>query len=60
MGGGDEDENLVGGDEDENLVPLCDSCHRRIHVSGALNWAGYLTDLRKKRISEFANRRSNQ
>jgi hypothetical protein len=43
----------------ENLVPLCLECHRRIHNTGAINWVGYLTDLREKRLHEFAYSRKD-
>lgn len=46
--------SLGGEDNDENKVPLCLECHRRIHNTGAVNWVKYLTELRKKRLEEFA------
>ena len=44
----------VGGeDNSENKVPLCQSCHRRVHNLGALNMAKELTNLRKKRLKQL-------
>ncbi len=48
--------SLGGDDSEENKVPLCHDCHRRIHDGGAANWIDYLTDLRERRLEEFANR----
>jgi 5-methylcytosine-specific restriction endonuclease McrA len=46
--------SMGGEDNEENLVPLCQSCHRRVHNLGAVNMAGKLTNLRKKRLEHFA------
>lgn len=41
-------------DNPENQVPVCVTCHTRIHKEGALNWKDKLIDLRRKSL---ANRR---
>ncbi len=48
--------SLGGEDAEGNLVTLCQNDHHRIHDSGAINWIEYLTDLRIRRLEEFANR----
>ena len=48
--------SLGGEDVRENLVPLCIECHRRVHNTGAINWVGFLTDLRARRLKDLANR----
>ena len=48
--------SLGGKVSEENSVTLCQDCHHRIHDSGAVNWIEYLTDLRIRRLEEFANR----
>jgi 5-methylcytosine-specific restriction endonuclease McrA len=46
--------SMGGEDHEENLVPLCQSCHRKVHNTGAINWVRKLTDLRKKRLEQLA------